>query len=90
MDDMEFDTILSVRDIDESTDADAILELLSRLPMNEQRVFNLFAIDGYSHKEISAILKIPEGTSKWLLSTARKKMADSLIKIVRKGFALVV
>jgi RNA polymerase sigma-70 factor (ECF subfamily) len=34
-------------------------------------VFNLFAIEGYSHKEISQMVKISEGTSKSNLSRAR-------------------
>lgn len=37
-------------------------------------VFNMFAIDGYSHKEISEELGISIGTSKWHLSSARKQI----------------
>jgi RNA polymerase sigma-70 factor (ECF subfamily) len=41
-------------------------------------VFNLFAIEGYSHKEISALLEISEGTSKSNLSRARAILQEKL------------
>jgi RNA polymerase sigma-70 factor (ECF subfamily) len=81
---------ISIDDINHSIDADAVLELIKRLPENEQRILNLYAIDGYNHKEISNMLSIPEGTSKWLLSSARKKMASSIAKFVRAGISLVL
>ena len=55
------------------------LELLIRkLPPVSQKVFNLYAIDGYKHQEISQLLDITEGTSKWHLSFARKKLQEML------------
>jgi len=51
------------------------LEMMIRsLPADMQKVFNLFAIDGYSHNDISDMMGIPVGTSKWLVSTARQKL----------------
>ena len=51
------------------------LEMMIRsLPSDMQKVFNLFAIDGYSHNDISDMMGIPVGTSKWLVSTARQKL----------------
>jgi RNA polymerase sigma factor (sigma-70 family) len=41
-------------------------------------VFNMFVIDGYSHKEISQNLNISVGTSKWHLSSARKQIQANL------------
>jgi RNA polymerase sigma-70 factor (ECF subfamily) len=41
-------------------------------------VFNMFVIDGYSHKEISQNLNISVGTSKWHLSSARKQIQAKL------------
>jgi RNA polymerase sigma factor (sigma-70 family) len=49
-------------------------DLLRRLPAATQQVFNLFAIDGYSHKEISASMGISEGTSKWHVNQARQQL----------------
>ncbi|MBK8969058.1 MAG: hypothetical protein IPM36_20765 [Lewinellaceae bacterium] len=37
-------------------------------------MFNLFALDGYSHAEISSMLDISEGTSKWHVSFARGQL----------------
>ncbi|MEO5893531.1 MAG: RNA polymerase sigma factor [Ferruginibacter sp.] len=51
-----------------------LLEMIRILPAATQAVFNLFIIEGYSHKEIAALLKISEGTSKWHVSDARKKL----------------
>lgn len=51
-----------------------ILNLLKQLPQNHQIVFNLAVMDGYSHKEISDILKIPESSSRTFLSRARSML----------------
>jgi RNA polymerase sigma-70 factor (ECF subfamily) len=51
-----------------------LLEIIRQLPGATQTVFNLFIMEGYSHKEIAALLKISEGTSKWHVSAARKKL----------------
>jgi len=51
-----------------------LLEMIRILPAATQAVFNLFVIEGYSHKEIAGLLKISEGTSKWHVSDARKKL----------------
>jgi len=48
--------------------------LLQRLPPMTQKVFNLFALDGYSHHEISDLLGMSEGTSKWHVSSARAQL----------------
>jgi RNA polymerase sigma-70 factor (ECF subfamily) len=42
------------------------------------KVFNLFAIDGYPHTEISKMLDISEGTSRWHLASARKKLQEMI------------
>lgn len=60
--------------------ADALYHMLMRLPDMTGKVFNMFAIDGYSHKEISELLNISEGTSKWHVNNARtilKNMLDT-------------
>jgi RNA polymerase sigma-70 factor (ECF subfamily) len=46
------------------------------LPASSRSVFNLYVIDGYKHKEISEMLDISVGTSKWHLSNARKELQD--------------
>ena len=49
-----------------------ILKLVKRLPEGARLVFNLFALEGYSHKEIAEKLSITEGTSKSQYSRARQ------------------
>jgi RNA polymerase sigma-70 factor (ECF subfamily) len=54
--------------------------IVENLPESTKVVFNLFAIDGFSHKEIGEMLGISEQTSKWHTKIARKKLKE-LIKI---------
>lgn len=56
-----------------------LLQQVRRLAPATQAVFNLYVIEGYNHKEIGALLRISEGTSKWHLSEARKTL-QQLIK----------
>ena len=51
-----------------------ILKLVRQLAPATQAVFNLYVLEGYNHNEISAMMKISSGTSKWHLSEARKKL----------------
>ena len=48
-----------------------LLEIIKELPAQYKLVFNLYAIEGYSHKEIGEMVNISEGTSKSNLSRAR-------------------
>jgi len=48
-----------------------LMEIIRELPPKYRMVFNLFAIEGYSHREISQMINISEGTSKSNLSRAR-------------------
>jgi RNA polymerase sigma-70 factor (ECF subfamily) len=43
---------------------DELLSFIHQLPAGCKAVFNLYAIEGYSHKEIGEMLKVSEGTSK--------------------------
>jgi RNA polymerase sigma factor (sigma-70 family) len=52
-------------------EANDLLEIIRELPPKYRMVFNLYAIEGYSHKEISKMANISEGTSKSNLSRAR-------------------
>ena len=44
--------------------ANDLLQLIKQLPLGYRTVFNLYAIEGYSHREIGELLQISEGTSK--------------------------
>jgi len=63
-----------------------LLLLIQRLPPGYRIVFNLFAIEGYSHKEIAAITGITEGASKSQLSRARSVLREQIIKMEGKRY----
>jgi RNA polymerase sigma factor (sigma-70 family) len=48
-----------------------IEEIINEIPLGYRTIFNLYAIEGYTHKEIAELLEISEGTSKSQLSRAR-------------------
>ena len=52
--------------------------LLAQLPIMSATVFNMYVLEGYSHKEISQALNITEGNSKWHLHSSRKKLQHLL------------
>jgi len=57
-----------------------LIEMINNLPVGYRTVFNLYAIEGYSHKEISIQLAISENTSKSQLSRARKLLKNEVLK----------
>jgi RNA polymerase sigma-70 factor (ECF subfamily) len=59
--------------------SDEIYQLIANLPDGYRTVFNLFAIEGYSHKEIAEKLNINEGTSKSQLNHARKLLQKKIV-----------
>ena len=63
-------------------EAEELLGFIDKLPTESKKVFVLFAIDGYSHKEISEMLGISGGTSKWHVSFARKKLRELIAKSI--------
>tara|TARA_R100000935_G_C2773398_1_gene138603 strand:+ start:31 stop:573 length:543 start_codon:yes stop_codon:yes gene_type:complete len=59
-------------EIDEDeVSVDYLLNIIQELPERYRQVFNLYAMDGFSHKEISEMLQITTGTSKSNLARAR-------------------
>ena len=67
--------------LSEKMNADDIFKIIITLPDGYRTVFNLFVIEGYSHKEIAAMLGITEGTSKSQLSKAK----ETLQKLVKQN-----
>jgi RNA polymerase sigma-70 factor (ECF subfamily) len=57
-----------------------LLEIINELADGYRIVFNLYVIDGYSHKEIAEMLNISENTSKSQLSRARKVLQEKILK----------
>jgi RNA polymerase sigma factor (sigma-70 family) len=60
-----------------------LLKIIQTLPAGFRTVFNLYAIEGYSHKEISDMLDISEGTSKSQYSRAKAHL-QKIIQIDRQ------
>jgi len=66
-------------EIDEdSVSIDYLLQIIQELPNRYRLVFNLYALDDYSHKEIAEMLKISIGTSKSNLARARLILKEKL------------
>ena len=65
--------------------AEELMELVKQLPEGYKMVFNLYALEGYKHKEIAEILKIGESTSRSQLVKARKllqQMIEQLYTVI--------
>ena len=81
--------MVDVRDINVHTEKDFslrdysfqdLLKLINQLPDGCRAIFNLYAIEGYSHKEIGEILSISEGTSKSQYARAKQLLRAKLLK----------
>ena len=66
--------------------AKQIVECIRMLPMGYRTVLNLYAVEGYSHREIAQILDIEESTSRSQYTRAKAMLEDILIrkKILQK------
>lgn len=73
---------------EETIQTEELQRMMDRLPTVTRQVFNLYAIDGWKHKEIAAQLGISEGTSKWHVNHARHLLQDMLQKELRPNFKL--
>jgi len=60
-------------------DLEQLQQFILKLPKISRRVFNLYVVDGYSHAEISRMLDMSAGTSKWHLSTSRQKLQQLIL-----------
>lgn len=58
-----------------------LLELVQSLPDATKAVFNMYVMEGFSHKEIGKMLNISEGTSKWHLSEGRRILKDKIERL---------
>ncbi|UTW67600.1 RNA polymerase sigma factor [bacterium SCSIO 12643] len=86
---LEFDNY-SLNEIKERIDLEHIKSFIHELPATQKEVFNLYAIDGYTHKEIAEMLEIPLGTSKWLLAEARKRLKTMVTKSLNINTAIAI
>jgi RNA polymerase sigma-70 factor (ECF subfamily) len=63
-----------------------LIKLIQELPTGCQIIFNMFAIEGYSHKEIAEKLNISEGTSKSQYSRARGLLQNRIQEDRKKNY----
>ena len=66
-------------DVLDRLSAGELMACIQRVTPASQSVFSLFAIEGYTHKEIADMLEISVGTSKWHLANARKELRAMLM-----------
>lgn len=66
-----------------------LLNIVQELPSGCRVIFNLFAIEGYSHKEIAKLLEVSEGTSKSQYARARQLLQDRIVALEKKGYEKV-
>jgi RNA polymerase sigma factor (sigma-70 family) len=71
---MDAYTIPDYNLVEAKWDQEALLQILSKLTKNQATVFNLFVMEGFSHKEIAHMLYISERGSQLFLQQARQKL----------------
>lgn len=72
------DTEISVTDRLAEKD---IISMVKKLPPGYRKIFMLYAIEGYNHREIAVLLNCSEGTSKSLLYRSKTRLQEILRKI---------
>ena len=87
---LDFHAESTVNEAESDLGYETLLKLIKQLPEISGKVFNLYIIDGFNHKEIGNLLGISEGTSKWHLSTARKILREKLDKIENHNQRMVI
>ena len=80
LDDIQSDVLLSKDKPDNNLLLEEYYELIRELPYDLRTIFNLYAIEGYSHKEIAKQLNIQESSSRVYLTRARKILQKNLTK----------
>jgi RNA polymerase sigma factor (sigma-70 family) len=74
------------QNIETDLEANELLHLINGLPMGFRTVFNLYAIEGFTHAEIAKELNISEGTSKSQLSRARVILQNKILNSEDNGY----
>lgn len=67
-------------------DAQVLMALVQQLSPGYRMVFNLYALEGYAHKEIAEMIGISEGASKSQLSRARSILKEQIAKMEGKSY----
>lgn len=62
-----------------------LMRMVGELPETKRVIFNLFCVEGYSHKDIAEMLNIKEKTSSSLLFKAREQLAENVREYIRRN-----
>jgi RNA polymerase sigma-70 factor (ECF subfamily) len=65
-------------------EAKELLEIIKSMPAGYRTVFNLYAIEGYTHKEIATMMNLTEGTSKSQYARAKSWLQEKIKKMQLK------
>jgi len=77
----EMEETLKIEDIgDQKVDHEDLVNFVQELPDISRIIFNMFVIEGFSHKEIGTMLNIPENTSKSHLHRAKQDLQKKVLK----------
>ena len=79
--DVEIECYGNVPDVADIT-ADDLIHCIDELPDTHRTVFNLFAVEGFSHREIAALLNIPESTSRSFFFRARQLLQKKVTQLM--------
>ena len=82
---VDIDTVGYLEPIAENVHSDLatqdLLQMVQSMPLGYKTVFNMFAIEGYSHKEIGQELKISENTSKTQYRKAKLYLQEKILEL---------
>ena len=62
-----------------------LMRMVGELPETKRAIFNLYCVEGYSHKDIAEMLNIKEKTSSSLLFKARAQLAENVRDYIRRN-----
>ena len=78
--DSAMEVFIDNNSVEQALEEEEVDLILSQIPDNERLVFNLYEMEGYSHKEIAELFNISVGTSKWHVSNARSELKKLIEK----------
>lgn len=75
---------LDLYQVELQVSAEDLLECIKELPSRSRVIFNMYAIEGYTHAEIAQKLGIKENSSRTQFARARKVLQESVLKLMKK------
>lgn len=78
----EDDCVVFQEDILDYLSTQDLLQTINALPEKLRLVFNLYVIEGFSHKEIAKILNVKEASSRSYLTRAKEQLKNEILKMI--------